>query len=126
MKTLIQQFFLNRQDPEQVARFKTFAASFDHDVSNMAHPYIIFHRDDKWIAYAQVVQIQTIFPAFHTDPNICSKSDTFQVCNQLIGWTTIQFGGALCGRPIRQESNFTKDVAEHFGGKCMNKELFEF
>jgi hypothetical protein len=126
MKPLIESFFVNRQDPEQVARLRTFAASFDHTIESLAHPIIVFHRGDKWIAYAQIVQTPTVFPAFHTNPDVCSKRDTYFVSNQLVGWTKIQFGGALLARPIRQGSKFTQDITEHLGGKCMNKELFEF
>ena len=125
MKNPIQSFFLDRSNEDAKNQLQTFAQSFGHKIETWQYPIIVFHRDNKWISYAQIVQIPVVFPAFHTDPDICSKFDTLSVAQQLIGWANIQYGAMLGACPM-EDTKVTQQLLESLGGKKMNKELYEF
>lgn len=64
------------QDLESLSKF---AASFDHEVTaDSIQPIYMLHRGERLFGYFNVLSIPVTYPAFHTDPEICSKRDIYE------------------------------------------------
>lgn len=107
-----------------MAQMKTFAASFDHEITE--HPNInvyAHYRDDICFGYSDHVFIPTIYPAFH--PALTRPRDVIQVMND---WKTHQqFSGkpGYIGVPLLEgRPNFPEATMEKLGLKRLNREIY--
>lgn len=61
---------------EDLDKVGAFASSFDHKVDAFSpFPMITISRGESLCAYYSVLRQPVIFPAFHSDPKVCSPRD---------------------------------------------------
>ncbi len=88
---------------EKFEELKVFAATFNHEVDDTARlPIISVSRGTRQIGYFHVVNVPMIWPAFHTDPAICSPRDTMDFVETVKNY---QFLTSLGGRTPNGESH---------------------
>jgi len=109
---------------DDIKNIKEFAGSFDHEIKSFKYPILIVQKGDKIIGYGQLINVPILFPAFHTDPNVCSPRDVVETMKQFVGWSKIQHGYGLTAVP-KDSKSFTPDVLEKLGYNRMDKELYD-
>lgn len=69
-------------------------------------------------------RMPVIYPAMHTDPNICSPRDTLEAAEAVFNWGRIQFGEAVVAIDPVKGPAFTEEICEKLGLHPTHKTLY--
>lgn len=114
--------FLNIKDADQVAKLKSFAKEFDHEVENFSFPIYILKENEEWLGYFQIVEKPVIFTAWN--PHKIKPRQFRDGMLAIWGWGRLQHGTVMTSVPIGVK-RFTEKIFKKLGLRKTGLELYE-
>lgn len=117
--------------PEELKALANFAESFGHKVGpNSIMPIYTLSRGEKLFGYFNVLSFPVTAPAFHTNPEICSKRDFYDAAIAMKSHFMLEsispaFPNGTWFVAIPVNTNFPEEVATAVGLVKTNKMLWQ-
>jgi hypothetical protein len=108
---------------ERTAELEKFAQSFGHKIIDYRHTIIIVKKNRQIIGYCQIVNSPIVYPALHTDRNVCSRRDVIEIMKAFTGWAKIQNGEGHIAVPIGSKT-FLPHILKKLGFYPQQAEIY--